>query len=80
MYQTLQLSKKRESGRMSQYNFSDIRRELMLQDLLIAYLQSEQKKRREELDKIERDLTKMRKLTKILTDPDFIKLLKKTEK
>ena len=43
---------------MSSNGWSDIRRDLAIMDLRILYLQSEQRKRREELDALERDLAK----------------------
>ncbi|MDO8871175.1 MAG: hypothetical protein Q7V05_00380, partial [Methanoregula sp.] len=54
---------------MDTYDFSAIERELRYQDFMIHYLQDEQKKRREELDKIERDLAKLQ------NDPKFIILV-----
>jgi len=44
---------------MNSNDWSDIRRDLALMDLQIIYLQSEQRKRREELDAIERDIAKI---------------------
>jgi hypothetical protein len=55
---------------MANYDLSDLRRETVMQGFMIMYLQEEQKKRQEELDQIERNLSKMR------NDPKFKELLK----
>ena len=61
---------------MSSNDWSDIRRDLALMDLQIRYIQSEQQKRQEELDALERDFAKQREFLNIITSPEFIKLIK----
>ena len=55
---------------MANYDLSDLRREMVMQEFILMYLQEEQKKRREEIEKIKRDLAELQK------NPKFKELLK----
>ena len=59
-------------GYMDSKNWSDIRRDWALMDLQILYLQSEQRKRREELDALERDIAKMIAHLDTITSREYI--------
>ena len=65
---------------MNPNDWSDIRRDLTLIDFQILYLQSEQQKRRKEMDDLQRrmdsvheDLEKQRKQLDLITSQAFIK-------
>jgi len=60
---------------MTSNDWSDIQRDLALMKLQLLHIQSEQQKRQEELDAIERDLAKHRDYLNIITSPEFIKLI-----
>jgi len=65
---------------MVDYDFTTILRELLLEELLIQYLIAEQKKRREELDALQRQFNEIVKehekqcaFMDVITSTDFIK-------